>query len=88
MNLVKIAIQQRVGVFTSLIRRLGVCGLEVLELYDIEAWAVDHLKPRGLIFCFLWRKDAHRPSDFEDPAAERVWHANQVIDDACEFSTF
>ncbi|KAJ6508549.1 ubiquitin C-terminal hydrolase [Mycena sanguinolenta] len=71
------------GVFTSLTRRLGIHGLELLELYDIEPWAVDHLNPRGLVFCFMWRKDAHRPSDFDDPAAERVWFANQLSDEAC-----
>lgn len=54
-----------------------------MELYDIEAWAVDHLHPLGLIFCFLWHKDSHRASDFDDPDAERVWFANQLIDDAC-----
>lgn len=70
--------------FTSLTRKLGIRGLEVVELYDIEPWAVDHLRNlRGLIFCFLWNKDAHHPADFEDPAAERVWFANQLIDDAC-----
>ena len=52
-------------------------------MYDIEPWAVDHLHPYGLIFCFMWHKDSHRPSDFEDPAAERVWFANQLSDDAC-----
>ncbi|KAJ6525309.1 ubiquitin C-terminal hydrolase [Mycena vulgaris] len=71
------------GVFTSLTRRLGIRGLELVELYDIEPWAVDHLRPRGLVFCFMWRKDAHRPGDFDDPAAERVWFANQLSDDAC-----
>ncbi|KAJ7796158.1 ubiquitin C-terminal hydrolase [Mycena olivaceomarginata] len=71
------------GVFTSLTRKLGIRSLELVELYDIEPWAVDHLRPRGLVFCFLWRKDAHRASDFDDPAAERVWFANQLSDDAC-----
>jgi ubiquitin carboxyl-terminal hydrolase L5 len=71
------------GVFTSLTRRLGIHRLELVELYDIEPWAVDHLSPYGLIFCFMWRKDAHRPADFNDPAAERVWFANQLSDDAC-----
>ncbi|KAF8152298.1 hypothetical protein B0H34DRAFT_800760 [Crassisporium funariophilum] len=70
-------------VFTSLTRRLGINGLELVELYDIEPWAVDHLNPHGLIFCFMWRKDSHRPADFDDPAAERVWFANQLSDDAC-----
>ncbi|KAI0310594.1 hypothetical protein OF83DRAFT_1088265 [Amylostereum chailletii] len=71
------------GVFTSLIRSLGMRGLEVVELYGIEPWAVSHLKPHGLIFCFLWHKDAHRPADFDDPSAEQVWFANQLNDDAC-----
>lgn len=71
------------GVFTCLTRKFGIKGLEVVEIYDIEPWAVDHLNPRGLFFCFLWHKDHHRPSDFRDPAAERVWFANQLIDDAC-----
>ncbi|KAF9472727.1 cysteine proteinase [Pholiota conissans] len=71
------------GVFTSLTRRLGIRRLELVELYDIEPWAVDHLSPYGLIFCFMWRKDTHRPTDFNDPAAERVWFANQLSDDAC-----
>lgn len=44
---------------------------------------MDHLKPHGLIFCFLWSKDCHRPADFDDPAAERVWFANQLSSDAC-----
>ncbi|KAF8910243.1 hypothetical protein CPB85DRAFT_692213 [Mucidula mucida] len=71
------------GVFTTLTRKLGVKGLEFVELYDIEPWAVDHLHPHGLIFCFLWRKDTHRPGTFDDPASERVWFANQLSDDAC-----
>jgi ubiquitin carboxyl-terminal hydrolase L5 len=70
-------------VFTSLIRKLGIRNLELVEMYDIEPWAVDHLNPRGLIFCFLWRKDSHCPAEFVDPAAERVWFANQLSDDAC-----
>jgi len=71
------------GLFTSLTRRLGIHGLELVEMYDIEPWAVDHLNPYGLIFCFMWHKDSHRPADFDDPAAERVWFANQLSDDAC-----
>ncbi|RXW19186.1 hypothetical protein EST38_g6661 [Candolleomyces aberdarensis] len=71
------------GVFTSLVRKLGVRGVELIEVYGIEPWAMDHLNPYGLVFCFLWRKDAHRPADFDDPAAEKVWFANQLSDDSC-----
>ncbi|KAJ3841487.1 ubiquitin C-terminal hydrolase [Lentinula raphanica] len=69
------------GVFTSLTRRLGVKNLSVVEVFDIEPWATDHLQPHGLIFCFHWRKDVHRPAEFENP--EQVWFANQLSDDAC-----
>ncbi|KDR66220.1 hypothetical protein GALMADRAFT_259728 [Galerina marginata CBS 339.88] len=55
------------GVFTSLTRRLGIHGLELVEMYDIEPWDVDHLHPHGLIFCFMWRKDAHRPRTLMTP---------------------
>ncbi|KAF5350910.1 hypothetical protein D9758_010490 [Tetrapyrgos nigripes] len=72
------------GVFTSLTRKLGIKNIDFVELYDIEPWAVDHLKNlHGLILCFHYAKDSHRPADFEDPAAERVWFANQLSDDAC-----
>lgn len=71
------------GVFTSLTRKLGMRKLEVIELYDIEPWAVDHLNPHGLVFCFYWQKDTHRSTEFQDPAAEAVWFANQLSDDAC-----
>ena len=69
--------------FTTLVRNFGVKGLEVVELYDIEPSVTEHLRPHGLIFCFLWHKDPHKSGDFEDPAAEHVWFANQLNDDAC-----
>jgi len=79
------------GVFTTLVRTLGVQGLQVVELYDIEPWASDHLHPiYGLVFCFLWRKDndalpkkeSGGPEDREDALA-KLWFANQLSDDAC-----
>ncbi|KAJ6511734.1 cysteine proteinase [Mycena vulgaris] len=36
------------GVFTSLARRVGIRGLELVELFDIEPDAIVHLNPRGL----------------------------------------
>ncbi|KAI5121734.1 hypothetical protein M0805_009026 [Coniferiporia weirii] len=71
------------GVFTTLIRRLGVRGLEVAEVYDIQPWGLDHLRPQGLVLCFTWRHDKHHPRDFRDPAAKDIWFANQLVDDAC-----
>ncbi|KAF7314503.1 Ubiquitin c-terminal hydrolase [Mycena kentingensis (nom. inval.)] len=70
-------------VFTSLARTLGIRNVEFAELYDVESYAVDHLNPKGLVFCFLWRKDELVPANFADPVAERVWFANQLSHDAC-----
>ncbi|SJL06683.1 uncharacterized protein ARMOST_10025 [Armillaria ostoyae] len=50
----------------------------------MEPWSVDHLHPYGLVFCFRWRKDTHRPTNFKDPAAEHVWFANQLSDGASD----
>ncbi|KAI0739428.1 cysteine proteinase [Daedaleopsis nitida] len=77
------------GVFTTLIRKLGVRGLEVTELYSVEAFATDHLNPYGLIFCYLCEDGSTTKNDFdssdelEDPDARAVWFANQLSDDAC-----
>ncbi|KAK1231371.1 hypothetical protein PQX77_005513 [Marasmius sp. AFHP31] len=77
------------GVFTSLTRRLGIKNIELVELYDIEPWAVDHLQSHGLILCFSWKKDKdsqdHRshPDDSQNDPSEQVWFANQLSDDAC-----
>ena len=79
------------GVFTTLVRTFGAHGLQVVELYDIEPWASEHLHPiYGLVFCFLWRKDNDAPlknkpnglEDGEDDSA-KLWFANQLSDDAC-----
>ncbi|KAH8113103.1 cysteine proteinase [Phellopilus nigrolimitatus] len=71
------------GVFTALIRKLGIKGIQVDEVYDIQPWGLDHLKPKGLVLCFTWKHDKHNPRDFLDPAAKDIWFANQLIDDAC-----
>ena len=75
------------AVFTILLRKLGMSGLEVVEIYDIEPWAVNHLDIRGLIFCYpcgddgAGTSDAH--DDVVDPDADDVWFAHQLSTDAC-----
>ncbi|OCH91537.1 cysteine proteinase [Obba rivulosa] len=75
------------GVFTTLIQKLGVHGLEVTEIYDIEPWAVDHLRPLGLIFCYISSETEESSNDeayeLDDPDARSVWFANQLSNDAC-----
>ena len=76
--------------FTALIRGLGVRGLEVTEIYDIEPWATDHLKPYGLILCYPFdndddehgSKDTYHDSSL-DPDAENIWFAYQLSSDTC-----
>lgn len=73
-----------------LIRKLGIQNLEVVELYGIEPWAVDHLNPHGLIFCYLCTEYAELENediadnyDAPDPDARNIWFANQLSDDSC-----
>ena len=62
-------------------------GLEVVEIYDIEPWAVNHLDIRGLIFCYPCgdnKADAsNEMDDTPDPDADAVWFAHQLCADAC-----
>ena len=77
------------GAFTALIRKLGVRGLEVTELYSVEPFETDHINPYGLVFCYLCDDDSKVKNEFgdeddlEDPDARSVWFANQLSDDAC-----
>ncbi|KAI0323673.1 cysteine proteinase [Cubamyces sp. BRFM 1775] len=77
------------GIFTTLLRKLGVEGLSVVELYSVESYETDHLNAYGLIFCYLCddgadtAKDLDPGEDFNDPDARSIWFANQLSDDAC-----
>ena len=86
------------GVFTILLRKLGIQHLEVTELYSIEPWATAHLERdiHALIFCYpcpaeTQKKPAQDRIDFEeelaDPDAEDVWFAHQLSTDACATQT-
>lgn len=74
------------GVFTTLTHKLGMKTLSFVEVYDTASHAMDHLNPRGLIFCYLWQKESPEPANQSseiDEDAENVWFANQLIDDGC-----
>lgn len=74
-------------VFTSLLRKLGVLRHEVIDIPDLfspqSLLSLSHRRPKGLIFCYLWKRERFPPYSFDDPDAERVWFAEQLVDDAC-----
>jgi len=71
------------GVFTELIRKIGVKGVQVEELMTLEDEELDKIKPiHGLIFLFKWQQDPEKRQTLEhyDPS---LFFANQVINNAC-----
>ncbi|KAF9434374.1 hypothetical protein BGZ76_008115 [Entomortierella beljakovae] len=76
------------GVFTGLIKGIGVNGIQVEEIYSIDKETLTDLKPvHGLIFLFKWegRNPANAPGsqapiEFD---SESVFFAQQVITNAC-----
>ncbi|KAG0357144.1 ubiquitin carboxyl-terminal hydrolase, partial [Mortierella sp. AD032] len=75
------------GVFTGLIKGIGVSGVQVEEIYSIDKDTLEDLKPvHGLIFLFKWQgRDPasatnQAPIEYENPD---VFFAQQVITNAC-----
>jgi len=73
------------GVFTELISAIGVKGIQVAELWGLEAEAFEKLKPvYGLIFLFKWQQDVQNTGEpIKDYDARGVFFARQVINNAC-----
>eukprot|EP00808_Paulinella_micropora_P019029 g25245.t1 len=71
------------GVFTELIEKVGVKGVQVEELYALEKSLLDAVKPvYGLIFLFKYVKEEEKRLVLEDGAPD-VFFARQMINNAC-----
>ncbi|CAG8440507.1 3455_t:CDS:2 [Ambispora gerdemannii] len=75
------------GVFTELIRKFNVEGVQVEEVWSLDDQTLEDLKPiHGLIFLFKWQagtdSSQHHP-DADLNINEQVYFAKQVINNAC-----
>jgi len=73
------------GVFTELIHKFGVTGLQVEELYSLDKENFAELKPvYGLVFLFKWTQDDDPAgSVVQDSRLDSIFFARQVINNAC-----
>ncbi len=71
------------GVFTELIQKFGVRGVQVEELWSLDQF--EDLKPvHGLIFLFKWVPDENPGGTLvRDLRADTMFFAKQVIQNAC-----
>ncbi|WVQ76826.1 hypothetical protein IAR50_006500 [Cryptococcus sp. DSM 104548] len=76
-------------VFSQLLSELGVKGLQVDDLYSLDAETLSTLKPiHALIFLFKYvsseeGKGGETQGVEVDPLSSGVWFANQVINNSC-----
>jgi len=73
------------GVFTELIRGFGVNGVQVEELWSLDAENFEKLKPiHGLIFLFKWFPEEEPVGSIvQDNRLDKIFFAKQVINNAC-----
>jgi len=73
------------GVFTEMIQKLGVKGVQFEEIYSLSKELLEPLNPvYGLIFLFKWVKD-DKPQGtvVKDSRADEIFFPKQVVNNAC-----
>jgi len=73
------------GVFTELIQKFGVSGVQVEEMWSLDKEQFIDLKPVfGLVFLFKWTADEEPAgSVVQDSRLDKIFFAKQVINNAC-----
>jgi len=72
------------GVFTELIQEMGVKGVQVQELWELNETALKAMAPvYGLIFLFKYRSGEAPSASVETDSTGDVFFASQVITNAC-----
>lgn len=73
------------GVFSQLIKEFGVKGVQVEEIWSLDADSFSQIQPvHGLIFLFKWKADDDvEGSVVQDSRLDNIFFAKQVINNAC-----
>lgn len=72
------------GVFTELIKQVGIKGIQVEELVTLEKTDIENLgQVFGLVFLFKWNKKVQHRQVTIDQNEGELFFAQQVIQDAC-----
>ena len=72
------------GVFTELVSKIGVKGVQFEELYTLDEESLANCKPLyGLVFLFKYKNEGKRETLAAGQYPESLFFAKQVISNAC-----